>query len=105
MKGQLAGLEVAADQQQVAGLPVASCAHAYQRAPLEPIPAERTSQRRASFSRRVTASAQVSVTPARQREVEAGWDPQHITLAAAFQELPQLRAVAVDLVPGRRNPA
>jgi hypothetical protein len=31
--------------------------------PLEPVPAERTSQRRVSLSRRVTACAQVIVTP------------------------------------------
>src|SRR5207245_9034802 len=39
MKSQLAGLEVAADQQQVAGRAVATRAHAYQRSPLEPVPA------------------------------------------------------------------
>ena len=38
-------------------------AQAYHRSPLEPLPAERTSQRRLSFSRRFTASAQVSFVP------------------------------------------
>jgi hypothetical protein len=43
---------------------VASHAQAYQRSPLDPPPAERTSQRRLSFSSAVTASAQVSFVPA-----------------------------------------
>ena len=43
---------------------VASQAQAYQRSPLEPLPAERTSQRRLCFSRAWTASAQVSLMPA-----------------------------------------
>jgi hypothetical protein len=43
---------------------VASQAQAYQRSPLEPLPAERTSQRRLSFSSVLTASAQVIFVPA-----------------------------------------
>ena len=39
-------------------------AQAYQRSPLDPLPAERTSQRRVSFSSFFTASAQVIVVPA-----------------------------------------
>jgi hypothetical protein len=42
----------------------ASQAQAYQRSPLEPLPAERTSQRRGYFSRAWTASAQVIFVPA-----------------------------------------
>jgi hypothetical protein len=37
--------------------------------------------------------------PTRQREAEAGGDPQHIPLPVVFEELPQLRAAAVDLIP------
>ena len=44
---------------------VASHAQAYQRSPLEPLPAERTSQRRLCFSSDLTASAQVSFVPVR----------------------------------------
>ena len=46
------------------GETVASHAQAYQRSPLEPLPAERTSQRRLSFSSALTASAQVIFVPA-----------------------------------------
>ena len=46
------------------GEAVASQAQAYQRWPLEPPPAERTSQRRGCFSSALTASAQVSFVPA-----------------------------------------
>jgi len=46
------------------GEAVASHAQADQRSPLEPLPAERTSQRRLSFSGVLTASAQVSFVPA-----------------------------------------
>ena len=42
---------------------MASHAHAYQRWPLEPFPAERTSQRRPSPSRPVTACAHAGVQP------------------------------------------
>src|SRR5208282_4828172 len=52
VKGQLAGHEVAVQAQ------------AYQRSPLEPLPAERTAQRRLCFSSAWTASAQVSFVPA-----------------------------------------
>jgi hypothetical protein len=45
------------------GEAVASHAQAYQRSPLEPLPAERTSRRRLSFSGVLTASAQVSFVP------------------------------------------
>ena len=38
-------------------------AQAYHRSPLEPLPAERTSQRCLSRARRFTASAQVSLVP------------------------------------------
>ena len=55
VKGQVPGLQVAADQQVAAGLAVAIQAQAYQRSPLEPLPAERISQRRLSFSSRLTA--------------------------------------------------
>jgi hypothetical protein len=43
---------------------VASQAQAYRRSPLEPLPAERTFQRRGCFSSAVTACAQVSLVPA-----------------------------------------
>ena len=43
---------------------VASQAQAYQRSPLEPLPAERTSQRRGCLSSALTASAQVILVPA-----------------------------------------
>ena len=46
------------------GKPVASQAQAYQRSPLEPLPAERISQRRLCFSSALTASAQVNLVPA-----------------------------------------
>lgn len=40
-------------------------AHAYQRLPLEPLPAERTPQRRGDFSSVFTASSQVRTVPPR----------------------------------------
>src|SRR6266478_422572 len=49
---------------------VASQAQAYQRSPLEPPPAERTSQRRGCFSSAWTASAQVSLVPAARVRVK-----------------------------------
>jgi len=49
---------------------VASQAQAYQRSPLEPLPAERTSQRRLSFSSALTASAQVIFVPAARVRVK-----------------------------------
>ena len=45
-------------------------AQAYQRSPLEPLPAERTSQRRLCFSSAWTASAQVSFVPAASVKVK-----------------------------------
>ncbi|HEX9355416.1 MAG TPA: hypothetical protein VF933_16565 [Streptosporangiaceae bacterium] len=48
---------------QCRGDAVAIQAQAYQRWPLEPVPAERTSHRRRSLSRRFTAWAQVSLVP------------------------------------------
>lgn len=38
-------------------------AHAYQRSPFDPFPAERTSQRRLPFSSFFTASSQVRMVP------------------------------------------
>jgi hypothetical protein len=52
------------------GLAVVIQAQAYQRSPLEPLPAERTSQRRLCFSSRLTACAQVSVVPAARVRVK-----------------------------------
>jgi hypothetical protein len=49
---------------------VAIHAQAYQRSPLEPPPAERTSQRRGCFSSAWTASAQVSLVPAAKVRVK-----------------------------------
>ena len=49
---------------QCRGEAVASHAQAYQRSPLEPLPAERTSQRRGCLSSAATASAQVILVPA-----------------------------------------
>ena len=46
------------------GLAVASQAQAYHRWPLEPLPAERISQRRGCFSSAATACAQVIFVPA-----------------------------------------
>ena len=46
------------------GLAVASQAQAYQRWPLEPLPAERVSQLRGCFSSTRAASAQLSFVPA-----------------------------------------
>ena len=46
------------------GLAVAIQAQAYQRSPLEPLPAERTSQRRLCCSSAGTTSAQVILVPA-----------------------------------------
>ena len=47
----------------------------------------------------VTASAQVSFVPAASVRMKFDGDPQHVGLAAGFEELPQLGAAAVDLVP------
>jgi hypothetical protein len=52
------------------GEAVAIQAHAYQRSPFEPLPAERTSQHRLSFTSRLTASAQVSFVPAARVSVK-----------------------------------
>jgi len=49
---------------------VAIQAQAYQRSPLEPLPAERTSQRRLCFSSALTASAQVILVPAARVRVK-----------------------------------
>ena len=52
------------------GEAVAIHAQAYQRSPLEPPPAERTSWRRGCFSAVLTASAQVSFVPAARVSVK-----------------------------------
>ena len=80
------------------GEPVASHAQAYHRWPLEPGPAERTSQRRLCFSTVFTASAQVSLVPAARVRVKSGRHPQHVRLAPGFEVPAQLGAVAVHLV-------
>ena len=72
-------------------------AQAYHRSPFEPLPAERTSQRRLSFTRRFTASAQ-AVFVAGQRDHEVRRDPQHVGLTLSLEELPQPGAAAVHLV-------
>ncbi len=84
-KGQLAGLQVAAHQQVMArrggsdpgpGMP-----------PLAPgpLPAERTSRRRLSFSSSRTASAQVTLTPAASSaRSRTAWPAPILAAAAAF---------------------
>ena len=52
------------------GEAVAIHAQAYHRSPLEPLPAERTFQRRGCFSSAVTAWAQVIVVPAARVRVK-----------------------------------
>ena len=74
-------------------------AQAYQRWPLEPVPAERTSQRRVSLSRRVTACAHVSVTPRASVRRKLEGTRSTYPWPALFAELAQLGAVAIDLVP------
>jgi hypothetical protein len=67
VEGQFTGLDVAADQQVMAGDAMAIKAQAYQRSPLEPLPAERISQRRSCFSSALTASAQAAPVADDQR--------------------------------------
>jgi hypothetical protein len=67
VEGQLTSLDVAADQQVMAGDAMAIQAQAYQRSPLEPLPAERISQRRSCFSSALTASAQAAPATDEQR--------------------------------------
>jgi len=64
-EGQLTGADVPPDEQVVRGEAVPSHAQAYQRSPLEPLPAERISRRRGCLSSAATASAQVSTVPLR----------------------------------------
>src|ERR1039457_4562334 len=82
---------------QCSGEAVASHDHAYQRPPLEPFPAERTSGclRAGSW---LAASAQVNLLPPGRVRAEVPRDAQHIGLAAAFEEGTQSGAVSVDLV-------
>ena len=80
------------------GEAVASQAQAYHRSPLEPFPAERTSQRRLSFSSVVTASAQVSVVPAARVSVKFDGTRSTYAWPLASKNSRSSRAVAVHLV-------
>ncbi len=79
--------------------------------PFEPAPAERTSQRRRSFSSRATASVQDTARPASARR--NGRHAQHVPLPALLKVLTQFGATAVHLVTAhevegprrRRRPA
>ena len=77
---------------------MASHARAYQRWPLEPFPAERTSQQRPPAGSRAAASLAGEPEPAGQEEAEVRRDSQHVGLTAGLQVLPQLSAAAVDLI-------
>src|SRR6185437_14681421 len=82
---------------QCRGEAVASQAQAYQRWPLEPCPAERTSHRRWSFSSRFTTCAGRR-RPAGERDQEVRGGPQHVGLSGRFQVFPQVGAGSVHLV-------
>jgi hypothetical protein len=71
VEGQLTSLDVAADQQVMAGDAMAIQAQAYQRSPLEPLPPERISQRRSCFSSALTASAEAA-PPADEQRSQVG---------------------------------
>jgi hypothetical protein len=72
-------------------------AQAYQRCPLDPVPAERISQPRRPGSW-AAACLQLSVTPPGRGQPEAARDPQHVGLTAALQVLAQLGTGSVDLI-------
>src|SRR5215471_16404258 len=99
VKGQFAGLEMAADQQVVTGagggyqgpgIPALTLGTLARGADL---PAACALQQPGDGLRARHGDT------ARQREAEAGGNPQHISLADLFAELTQLGAGAVDLVP------
>ena len=77
---------------------MASQAQAYQRSPLEPLPAERTSQRRWCFSSDLDRLRAGQHRAGREGEGEVRRHPQHVRLALGFEVRAQLRAVAVHLV-------
>ena len=90
------------------GLAVASQAQAYQRWPLEPWPAERTSQRRLCLQQRRDCFRAGHLGARGQGEGEVRRHAQHVGLAGGFEVLAQLGAAAVDLVPAvevRPDPA
>jgi hypothetical protein len=99
VKGQVAGLEVAADQQVVArggggdprpGIPALALGAGPGGADL---PAAGVFEQAGD---RLLAGGR---DPGRQGEAEGGGNSQHISLGVVFEELPQLGAGAVDLVP------
>ena len=77
---------------------VAIHAQAYQRSPLEPRPAERTSQRRLSFSSRADGLRAGQLRARGQGEGEVRRHAQYVRLAVVLEELAQLGAAAIDLV-------
>jgi hypothetical protein len=81
------------------GEQVPACAQAYQRSPLDPLPADRISQRRSSPSSCRDRLRAGEGEAAGQGNAEAGRDPQHVGLALFFQVVPQPGGAAVDLVP------
>lgn len=82
MKRQLTGLEVVADQQVMPREAVASHDQAYQRLPLEPFPAERTSGCRLAVSM-LAVSAQVNFFPLARVSRKFEGNPEHVGLAAS----------------------
>ena len=66
---------------------VASQAQAYQRSPLEPVPAERTSQRRWVFQQRLDRFCAGQLCPRRECEGEVGRHLQYVRLASGFEML------------------
>ena len=98
-EGQLAGGQVAADEQAVPrgrggdpgpGIPALALGAGAGGADLPPPPV---------FEQAFYRLGAGEPGPAGQRDREAGGDPQHVGLAASLQEVPQLGAAAVHLVP------
>ena len=105
MEGQFAGGQVAADQQVMPGEAAPSHAHAYQRCPLDPVPAERICLP-CLLPSRAAACLQVSLAPSAKvrRELEGATRVNHRELAvcpdavsAALAADPMVRAA----LPGK----
>jgi len=83
---------------------VAFQAQEYHRSPLEPLLAERISHRRLCLSPVFVSSVfvaclQDSAVPLGQGDPEVLRHPRHVCLLVGLEVLPQLGAVAVNLVP------
>jgi hypothetical protein len=81
------------------GEAVASQAQAYQRSPLEPLPAGAYLPASGVFQQRLDRFGAGHRPARRERKGEVRRHPQHVRLALGFEVPAQLGAAAVDLVP------